>query len=104
MRPDSRANSGEWRGDADEAYWREQFRHERYLRPGFGYLDYAPAYRLGKRRYRPGIRFEQAESALAAEWPLCRGRSRLAWNEAREAVRASWNRMERFHRWEEMYA
>lgn len=81
----------------EEGYWRENYRSESYHNPQFGYDDYAPAYRTGyEGRARYGDRgFEQAESDLRSEYERGRGNSRLEWNDAREATRAAWHRVER---------
>lgn len=81
----------------EEAYWRENYRHESYHKPEFGYDDYAPAYRTGyEGRARYGDRdFDQVEPELRNEYQQGRGNSRLEWEDAREATRAAWHRVER---------
>jgi hypothetical protein len=78
---------------AEEAYWRDAYRREPYYRSEFGYEDYDPAYRVG---YTGPVRrsgeFEQLEGELARDFDRVRGRSRLRWEEAREAARAAWRR------------
>ena len=79
---------------AEEAYWREAFQHEPYYRADYSYDDYSPAYRVG---YTGPVRrqgeFEQLEHALKDDFQRVRGRSRLRWEEAREATRAAWRRV-----------
>lgn len=79
---------------AEEAYWREAYRREPYYRADFGYDDYGPAYRVG---YTGPMRrqgeFEEVEGALKDDFQRVRGRSRLRWEEAREATRAAWRRV-----------
>ena len=76
---------------AEEAYWREAYRREPYYRPEFDYEDYDPAYRVGYTGpMRRAGEFEELESELAGDFARVRGRSRLRWEEAREAVRAAW--------------
>lgn len=76
-----------------DTHWRGRYDQEPYFQTGLTYDDYAPAYRLGAqaRRSRPDARFEDVEAALAGEYPALRGESRLAWEKARPAVRASWD-------------
>lgn len=81
---------------AEEAYWREAYRREPYFREGLRYEDYDPAYRVGYTGpMRRGGRFEEVESALKDDFDRVRGRSRLRWDEAREATRAAWRRATR---------
>lgn len=81
---------------AEEAYWRDAFRREPYYRTGFTYEDYGPAYRVG---YTGPVRrsgdFEHVEPQLKDDFHRVRGRSRLEWEEAREATRAAWRRATR---------
>jgi hypothetical protein len=81
---------------AEEAYWRDAYRLEPYYRSEFTYEDYSPAYRVG---YTGPVRrngeFEQLEDALKEDFHRVRGKSRLAWEEAREAARAAWRRASR---------
>jgi hypothetical protein len=79
---------------AEEAHWRQAYRQEPYYRPGMGYDDYSPAYRVG---YTGPLRregsFSSLEGQLQQDWDRVKGRSRLSWAEAREAARAAWNRV-----------
>jgi hypothetical protein len=79
---------------AEEAYWRDAYRREPYYRAEYSYDDYSPAYRVG---YTGPVRregeFEQLEHALKDDFQRVRGRSRLRWEEAREATRAAWRRV-----------
>ena len=81
---------------AEEAYWREAYRREPYVRQEFTYEDYGPAYRVG---YTAPVRrngeFEQLEVDLKDDFDRVRGKSRLRWEEAREATRAAWHRATR---------
>jgi hypothetical protein len=81
----------------EDTYWRENYRNERYHKPEFGYDDYAPAYRTGYegRVRHDGRSFDDAELDLRSEYEQGRGNSRLEWNEARDATRAAWHRVER---------
>lgn len=81
---------------AEEAYWREAYRREPYYRADRNYEDYGPAYRVG---YTGPMRregaFEALEGELEGDFQRVRGRSRLRWEEAREAARAAWKRVKR---------
>jgi len=81
---------------AEEAYWRDAYRREPYYRNEFTYEDYSPAYRVG---YTGPVRrsgeFAELELALKDDFDRVRGRSRLRWEEAREATRAAWHRATR---------
>lgn len=67
-----------------------------YRVEGMAWRDYAPAYQLGldawRRRADEGTAFEQAEPALAAEWPAIASAagSRLNWAQARAAAEHAW--------------
>lgn len=79
---------------AEEAYWRQAYRSEPYYRSEFTYDDYGPAYRVG---YTGPVRrnggFEQLEGELQGDFDRVRGKSRLRWEDAREAIRAAWRRV-----------
>ena len=83
---------------AEDTYWRTSYS----TRPGYvsGYNyddDYLPAYRLGydgRSRYA-GRSFDDVESSLRSDWERLRGTSRLTWNQASNATRDAWHRVER---------
>ena len=66
---------------------------------GYTYDDYAPAYRTGYEaagRYHDQNRqFDELEPELRANYERIKGTSRLAWENAKDAVRAAWHRVER---------
>lgn len=79
-----------------EQLYRRSYRDAIYYSSGRGWPDYAPAYRYGYDnygRYR-GRRFEEIETFLERDWPGGRAESRLAWAEARGAVRDIWQRID----------
>ena len=80
----------------EEAYWRGNFEREPYYQRGMTYDDYAPAYRLGgEARSRAADQsFEDVEGQLAEQYGEVRGRSRLEWEQARQATRAGWDRLD----------
>lgn len=77
----------------DDAYWRENYSSRPYS-SGREYDDLRPAYRYGteaRSRYA-GRRFEDAEGDLERGWDNFKGKSKMAWHEARDAVRDAFNR------------
>jgi hypothetical protein len=81
----------------ESAYWETNYRKEPYYGTNYDYPDYEPAYRMGYTGYSAykGRRFEEVEPHLAGEWEGYRGKSRLKWEQAKDAVRAGWHRVER---------
>ena len=83
----------------EDIYWRKAHINEPYYRKGLSYEDYAPAYRtgyLGASRFRAeDRRFDDVESELRGNYESIRGTSKLAWEEAKSAARAAWDRVER---------
>lgn len=78
-------------GEAE--YWREAYAQEPYYEPGRSFADYGTAYELGWVSYHLyGGEFETAERVLANDWIVRKGVSMLAWDDARPAVRAAWQR------------
>jgi uncharacterized protein (TIGR02284 family) len=78
---------------AEEAFWRDNYKKESYVKPDHTYDDYAPAYNLGvsgRTRYEDD--WATVEPRLASEWDANRGSSRLDWTEASHASRAAWHR------------
>jgi hypothetical protein len=78
----------------EELYWREHFAGEPYYDAAFALEDYLPALRTGwEGRARHGRRrFEDVEQDLQTEFHRNRGQSRLPWDQARDAVRAAFER------------
>jgi hypothetical protein len=80
---------------AQDAYWQAAHAEESYFRGELGYEDYAPAYcvgYIGHAQY--ACPFEDAEKSLLANWLRIKGDSRLTLDEARQAIRAAWERVE----------
>ena len=79
----------------EELYWREHFGSEPYYDPNFSFEDYLPAWRVGweGRARHVARKFEDVEKDLETEFHWNRGQSRLLWEQARDAVRAAWNRV-----------
>ncbi len=81
----------------EDAYWRENYRLRPYVDTSKPYDYYEPAYRYGwesRSRYMDR-RFEDLENDLQSGWDRFKGNSRLAWHEAKDAVRDSWHHVER---------
>jgi hypothetical protein len=83
--------------DADLEYWEPRFRSEPYHDPDFDFADYGPAYQMARRHYHPLTSFEAAEMAMRGEWAEGRGSSKLAWEQARLAAKANWERVHASH-------
>ena len=83
---------------AEEAYWRENYSSRPYVTGGATFNEYRPAYSYGvdaHRRYE-GQSFEQAEPELMRDWDRVKGMSSLTWENAKHAVRDSWQRVSDF--------
>ena len=76
----------------EDVYWHESYRHQATFDRHALYEDYSPAYRAGYlyRMRHQNRSWEQAEHDLSCGWEKIRGVSRLAWSDARPAVRAAW--------------
>lgn len=76
----------------EDAYWQSVYWSQPYFRSDCCYDDYAPAYCVGYIGYAQyGGRFEEAEKSLCANWIRIKGDSRLALEEALQAIRAAWD-------------
>lgn len=97
--PDGTAAGGAFNPSLQDIYWREAFKREPYFRADHTYDDYAPAYRTGYeaagRYIGQNKRFDDLEPELRADYERIKGTSRLAWDNAKDAVRAAWHRVER---------
>ena len=61
------------------------------------HFDYGPAYQYGYDTYGQyrGRKFEDVETDLERNWEATKANSRLAWSEAKGAVRDGWHHIER---------
>ncbi|MDQ3230005.1 MAG: hypothetical protein M3Q13_09830 [Pseudomonadota bacterium] len=68
-----------------------------YYSAGREWNDYEPAYKYGYDTYGQyrGQRFEDVEDSLERNWDSTRANSRLAWTEAKGAVKDGWHHIER---------
>lgn len=84
-------------GEAE--YWRDEHRNRPYAADGTRDFDrdYAPAYGFGlqAREKYAGRTWQDSETDLERDWGQARGASALAWTDARDAVRDSWDRADR---------
>lgn len=78
---------------AEAVHWEQHFRCEPYFHSGFTFADYWPAYLFGMDYYLRDVDFAQAEVEMERAWEQRRSGSRLEWTQAREAARASWERL-----------
>ena len=78
-------------------HFEKQYRSAPYYVAGSEWRDYEPAYKYGYDTYGQyqGHKFEEVEEALERNWDTAKAKSRLAWNEARGAVRDGWHHIER---------
>lgn len=80
----------------EDAYWRDSYSTQPYYKSGLSYDDdYAPAYRLGYEgpgRYA-GRKYDEVETKLEGEWDRVKGKSKLAWADAKHATRSAWDRV-----------
>lgn len=80
-----------------DAYWQANFKTRPYYKDSYGWDDYAPAYGMGyyARNHFRGRKFDDIDDHLEAAWEKAKGKSRLAYAEAREAIRDGWHHVER---------
>jgi uncharacterized protein (TIGR02271 family) len=87
----------------EDAYWREHHSKQWFAR-NRGYEDYSSAYRTGYEGYgrygKSGKTFDETEADLRQDYERNRGASPLAWDEARDASRAAWHKVQ--GRWERL--
>ena len=85
------------RAPARDDCWRREFNNTDYYRDKYTWEDYAPAYGLGYHAKGGYVdrSFDEVENDLERAWETTKGKSRLAWNEARDAVRDGWHYVER---------
>ncbi len=70
-------------------YWKNNYASRPYFVSGREWDDYEPAYRYGYSAFAANRdrKFAEIESDLKDKWDATRGKSRLMWAEAKEAVR-----------------
>jgi hypothetical protein len=82
---------------AEETFWRETYVREPYYVHGRSFAYYAPGFRAGweGRVLHDGRSFDEAESALKANYLLARTELSAEWSDVRPAARAAWDRVDR---------
>ena len=89
--PDQRID-GKVDPQSEDNYWQSVYWAQPYVRAGLDYEDYAPAYCVGYCGHAQyGGAFDEAEKSLAANWVRIKGDSRVAFDEAMQAIRAAWD-------------
>lgn len=78
----------------ESAYWSENYQTRSYYDSDLGYDVYEPAYRTGWESYDPSSSFAEREAELRRRWEAENPNSRLSWQQAREAMHDSWQRVE----------
>jgi hypothetical protein len=78
---------------SEDAFWRENYRHQKYVEKGADYSTYQPAYRYGweARSAFAGQPFDEIEPELKAGWE--RQERPLGWDKARHATKDAWFRV-----------
>ena len=76
-------------------HWQKSYRDEPYYNPRYSWEDFDPAYGYAFRSYEenPHARFEDIEERLEAGWDIAKGKSRLAWADAKQAIRSAWHKL-----------
>ena len=80
----------------EDEYWRENYKTRPYAKADLGYDTYQPAYKYGweTRGKYAGRKYDEVENELASGWDSAKGKSNLAWNDAKAAVRDAWHRVD----------
>ena len=78
-------------------HFKTEYKNTPYYTAGREWNDYEPAYQYGYDTYGQyrGQRFEDVEPQLERDWDSARGQSKMAWNDAKGAVRDGWDYIER---------
>ena len=74
----------------NDNYWRNNYSSKDYYKSGHTYDDdYAPAYRYGydSASTHAGRKFDEVENDLQHGWEQAKGKSKLAWSDAKHAVK-----------------
>ena len=80
----------------EDTYWNDNYSQTSYYKEGYDYgTDYQPAYAVGyanRAKHPVGTTFDSVESDLERSWNEVKGNSRLAWADAKEAIRDGWEK------------
>ncbi len=87
----------------NDDFWRENYASRPYAKADYTYEDYQPAYRTGYEGYsRYSVRsgsFDEVEPDLRRDYESNSGNSRLRWDDARDASRDAWERVDQSARY-----
>ena len=87
-------------GEAD--YWRSEYSNRPYVNADYNYdSDYAPAYAYGtsvRSQYAGRSWDPSLESDIRSGWEKAKDKSRLTWEQAKDAVRDAFDRTDRTYR------
>lgn len=78
--------------------FRKTYEQSPNFKQGSNWDDYGPAYQYSYDRYNSdlrGKRYEDVENDLQTGWEKAKAKSRLAWADAKHAVKEGWNKLER---------
>ena len=78
-------------------HFRNNYSSAQHYSDRYTWNDYQPAYQYGYNTYGQykGQRFEDVEPQLERDWNSARGKSSMAWNDAKGVVRDGWHYIER---------
>ena len=81
----------------EHGFWRSTYTARPYIKKGATYEEYAPAYQYGweSRVHYSNKTYNETELILVRDWAAHRGKSTLTWENAKRAVRDSWERIDR---------
>lgn len=85
-------------GEAE--YWRGEYQNRSYVDGQYSYEDYEPAYAYGDtvRAQHAGSWDDSLESDVREGWENAKAKSRLTWEQAKDAVRDAFDRSDRTYR------
>jgi phage tail tape-measure protein len=80
----------------EDTYWRDNYKTRPYAKADMSYETYQPAYRYGweSRGNHVGKSYDEVETDLESGWDKAKGTSKLAWSDAKLAVRDAWHRVD----------
>ncbi len=81
----------------EHGFWRSTYYSRPYVKDSDTYEEYGPAYQYGweSRVFYDPRTFAEVELILTRDWSAHQGTSTLTWEQAKQAVRDSWNRIDR---------
>ncbi|NNM84569.1 MAG: hypothetical protein HKL96_02260 [Phycisphaerales bacterium] len=81
----------------EHGFWQSAYVSRPYAQTGVTFEQYEAAYQYGweSRAFYHDKTFDQVELNLGRDWPTHRGKSALVWEQAKQAVRDSWDRVDK---------